>query len=56
MIIDIDVSKVTDTIGVSPVSFTAIPYLYLLSDRSRWITGQIVAADAGRMLGKTRYV
>ena len=56
MIKEINVSKDNGTLGVSPVGFTAIPYLYLLSDRSRWITGQIVAADAGRMLGKTRYV
>jgi hypothetical protein len=45
-----------DTIGISPVEYTALPYLFLLSFMSRWISGQIVAADAGRMLGKVRYV
>ena len=44
-----------DTIGVSPVEFSSIPYLFLLSNMSRWISGQIIAADAGRMLGKVRY-
>jgi NAD(P)-dependent dehydrogenase (short-subunit alcohol dehydrogenase family) len=43
-------------VGVSPVEFSAIPYCFLLSSMSRWITGQIIAADAGRMLTKSRYV
>lgn len=43
-------------VDLSPVEFTATPYLFLLSNMSRWITGQIIAADAGRMLSKTRYV
>ena len=30
--------------------------LSLLLERSKWINGQIIAADAGRMLGKNRYV
>lgn len=42
-------------IGISPVQYTSLPYLFLLSSRSRWITGQLIAADAGRMLGKVRY-
>jgi NAD(P)-dependent dehydrogenase (short-subunit alcohol dehydrogenase family) len=50
------VTTTTDTIGISPVEYTVMPYLYLLSSMSRWMTGQIVAADAGRMLGKARYV
>jgi NAD(P)-dependent dehydrogenase (short-subunit alcohol dehydrogenase family) len=44
-----------DTIGISPVENSNIPYIFLLSSMSRWITGQIIAADAGRMLGKVRY-
>jgi NAD(P)-dependent dehydrogenase (short-subunit alcohol dehydrogenase family) len=53
-----NVKKIDETqiLGVSEVSFTCLPYLFLLSERSRWMTGQIVAADSGRMLGKTRYV
>lgn len=47
---------VVDTIGISPVEYTALPYLFLLSYLGRWISGQIIAADAGRMLGKVRYV
>lgn len=43
-------------VDVSPIEFTATPYLFLLSSMSRWITGQIISADAGRMLSKTRYV
>lgn len=43
-------------IGISPVEYTSFPYLFLLSERSKWINGQIIAADAGRMLGKNRYV
>lgn len=43
-------------IGVSPLKYTSIPYLFLLSEKSSWINGQIIAADAGRMLGKNRYV
>jgi len=46
----------TDTIGVSPVEYSSVPYIFLLSKMSRWISGQIIAADAGRMLGKSRYV
>ncbi len=46
----------TDTIGVAPVEYSPIPYLFLLSEMSRWTSGQIIAADAGRMLGKVRYV
>jgi NAD(P)-dependent dehydrogenase (short-subunit alcohol dehydrogenase family) len=54
---NLDKEQFTDGIvDVSPVEFTAIPYLFLLSSMSRWITGQIIAADAGRMLSKTRYV
>jgi NAD(P)-dependent dehydrogenase (short-subunit alcohol dehydrogenase family) len=54
---NIDKDQFTDGIvDVSPVEFTATPYLFLLSNMSRWITGQIIAADAGRMLSKTRYV
>lgn len=45
-----------DTIGVSPVEYSSMPYLFLLSKMSRWISGQMIAADAGRMLGKVRYV
>ena len=45
-----------DTIGVSPVEYSSMPYLFLLSQMSRWISGQMIAADAGRMLGKVRYV
>ena len=45
-----------DIISVSPVEHTATPYIFLLSSRSKWINGQIIAADAGRMLSKTRYV
>lgn len=53
----IDLTQFKDGIvDVSPVEFTATPYLFLLSNMSRWITGQIIAADAGRMLSKTRYV
>ena len=44
-----------DTIGVSPVENSNIPYIFLLSSMSRWVSGQIIAADAGRMLGKVRY-
>lgn len=46
----------TDIIGIAPVEYSSIPYLFLLSNMSRWISGQIIAADAGRMLGKVRYV
>jgi len=44
-----------DTIGISPVEYSSLPYLFLLSNMSRWISGQLIAADAGRMLGKVRY-
>lgn len=47
--------KETDTIGVSPVEYSSFPFLFLISQRSKWINGQIIAADAGRMLGKSRY-
>jgi NAD(P)-dependent dehydrogenase (short-subunit alcohol dehydrogenase family) len=57
MTVNINTSNFIDgIIGVSPVEFTATPYCFLLSDKSRWITGQVIAADAGRMLTKTRYV
>jgi 3-oxoacyl-[acyl-carrier protein] reductase len=49
-------SFVKGIVGVSPVEFSAVPYCFLLSSMSRWITGQIIAADAGRMLTKSRYV
>lgn len=55
MIGKIDISASKDTIGVSPIDYSSMPYLFLLSKMSRWTTGQIVAADAGRMLGKVRY-
>lgn len=45
-----------DTIGISPVEYSSLPYLFALSNMSRWITGQSIAADAGRMLTKVRYV
>jgi len=45
-----------DTVGISPVEYSSIPYLFILSSMSRWITGQTVAADAGRMLSKVRHV
>jgi len=45
-----------DTIGVAPVEYSSMPYLFMLSKMSRWISGQMLAADAGRMLGKVRYV
>jgi NAD(P)-dependent dehydrogenase (short-subunit alcohol dehydrogenase family) len=44
-----------DIIGIAPVEYSSIPYIFLLSDKSKWISGQIIAADAGRMLGKVRY-
>lgn len=44
-----------DTLGVAPVEYSSMPYLFMLSKMSRWISGQIIAADAGRMLGKVRY-
>jgi hypothetical protein len=44
-----------DTIGIAPIEYSSMPYLFLLSSMSRWISGQIIAADAGRMLGKVRY-
>jgi NAD(P)-dependent dehydrogenase (short-subunit alcohol dehydrogenase family) len=47
--------SVDATAGISPLSFTPIPFLFLLSSMSRWISGQVIAADAGRMLSKTRY-
>jgi len=57
MVKDIDYSQFeNDIVGASPVEYTSLPYLYLLSKMSRWVTGQIIAADAGRMLSKTRYV
>lgn len=57
MISSIDTKNTVDvTIGISPVEYTNMPYLFLLSNKSRWMTGQMLAADAGRMLGKTRYV
>ena len=39
-------------VGVSPVENTVIPYLYLISDTSKWMTGQIISADAGRRLSR----
>jgi 3-oxoacyl-[acyl-carrier protein] reductase len=56
MIKNINITGTDQIIGVSPPEYTALPYLYLLSEKSRWMTGQIIAADAGRMFGKTRYV
>jgi NAD(P)-dependent dehydrogenase (short-subunit alcohol dehydrogenase family) len=47
--------SVEETVGVSPVTYTSIPFLFLLSSMSRWISGQMIAADAGRMLSKSRY-
>ena len=49
------ITDTRETIGISPVQYTTIPYLFLLSSASRWMTGQLVAADAGRMLSKVRY-
>lgn len=48
-------TTVKDIIGISPIEYSAMPFLFLLSSASRWTTGQIIAADAGRMLGKVRY-
>ncbi len=39
-------------VGVSPVENTVMPYLYLISDTSKWMTGQVVSADAGRRLSR----
>lgn len=44
-----------DIVAVSPLDYSSFPFLFLISQRSRWINGQIIAADAGRMLGKSRY-
>ena len=44
-----------DTIGVAPPDYPTVQYIFLLSKMSRWISGQLIAADAGRMLGKVRY-
>ena len=42
-------------IGVSPVENTVIPYLYLISEASKWMTGQVLSADAGRRLSRVVY-
>jgi NAD(P)-dependent dehydrogenase (short-subunit alcohol dehydrogenase family) len=48
--------ETVDIIGIAPLEYSSMPYLFILSEMSRWISGQILAADAGRMLGKVRYV
>jgi NAD(P)-dependent dehydrogenase (short-subunit alcohol dehydrogenase family) len=55
MIKDIKEIDTDRIVGVSPVQYSSTPYLFLLSKMSRWTTGQLIAADAGRMLGKVRY-
>ena len=55
MIKDIKEIETDRIVGVSPVKYSSTPYLFLLSKMSRWTTGQLIAADAGRMLGKVRY-
>ena len=42
-------------VGVSPVENTVIPYFYLISDTSKWMTGQVLSADAGRRLSRVVY-
>ena len=34
-------------VGVSSVENTVIPYFYLICDNSKWMTGQVLSADAG---------
>lgn len=44
-----------DIIEIMPIEFTSFYYTYLLSDKSRYMTGQIISAESGRMLSKYRY-
>lgn len=51
MIDSVQNPDVMHTVGVQPVQNTSLPYIYLLSDASCWVSGINVAADAGRFLG-----
>ena len=45
----------SDTVGISPVEATVTPFLFLASSASKWMSGQLVAADAGRQLTRATY-
>lgn len=42
----------TEIVGVSPSINAVVPYIYLISKASRWMTGQVIEADAGRRLSR----
>ena len=44
-----------DTVGISSVEETVTPFVFLASSASKWMSGQIVAADAGRQLTRVTY-
>jgi NAD(P)-dependent dehydrogenase (short-subunit alcohol dehydrogenase family) len=41
-----------EVVGVSPSLNAVVPYIYLVSKASRWMTGQVIEADAGRRLSR----
>ena len=48
-------SEFQGIVGVSPVENSVVPYIYLISDASKWMTGQVVGADAGRRITRVVY-
>ena len=48
-------SLTEEIIGVSPALNAVVPYIYLLSNASRWMTGQVIEADAGRRLSRVAH-
>ena len=44
-----------EIIGVSPALNAVVPYVYLVSNASRWMTGQVIEADAGRKLSRVAH-
>ena len=42
-------------VGVSPIENAALPYVFLISEASKWMTGQVLSADSGRRLTRIVY-
>lgn len=45
-----------EIVGVAEADDVVCSYLFLLSDKSRWMTKSVLAMDAGRKLGKAMHV